>query len=127
MAIDREFLGRLVRRVWVEWAYQQPNRKDSWLWGWENMSKSEREVDRRIGEKVAEVATAVLVKKLEKAEAKIERLQSAATGKVKRLLAIEEAAWLVQQDVREWKNLRTDDWIAYQHLVAALELSEEKK
>lgn len=46
----REELGIRVRRVWQEWAYEQPNPKASWLLDWEDLSEADREVDRRIGE-----------------------------------------------------------------------------
>jgi hypothetical protein len=46
----REVLGRLVRRVWTEWASEQVDPKSSWLVSWEQLSEPEREVDRRIGE-----------------------------------------------------------------------------
>jgi hypothetical protein len=52
-ALDREALGRLVRDEWVRWAREQPNPKPSWLTPWSDLSESEREVDRRIGERVA--------------------------------------------------------------------------
>jgi hypothetical protein len=49
-AVDREALGREVRRVWIAWAREQPNRKLSWLTPWEELAEPDREVDRRIGE-----------------------------------------------------------------------------
>ncbi len=58
--IDREFLGRLVRMVWVAWAKEQPDSPPHHLISWEELSEPSREVDRRIGEKVAEVACAIL-------------------------------------------------------------------
>lgn len=50
---DREALGRLVRKVWIGWASEQPNPKPSWLVSWEDLSEPDREVDRRIGETLA--------------------------------------------------------------------------
>jgi hypothetical protein len=50
--VDREALGRLVRVVWVEWAREQPNPKPSWLKPWEELEEPDREVDRRIGERL---------------------------------------------------------------------------
>lgn len=50
---SREELGRLVREVWIEWAKEQPNPKPSWLVPWEDLSEPDREVDRRIGERLA--------------------------------------------------------------------------
>jgi len=47
---DRETGGRLVRKVWVTWAKEQPNPKPSWLVPWEELSEPDREVDRRIFE-----------------------------------------------------------------------------
>jgi hypothetical protein len=51
--IEREALGRLVREVWIEWAREQPNPKPSWLVPWDELSERDREVDRRIGERLA--------------------------------------------------------------------------
>jgi hypothetical protein len=45
----REDLGRLVRKVWVAWALQQPAVKESWLVPWEELLEDVKEVDRRIG------------------------------------------------------------------------------
>ncbi len=50
-----EFLGRLVRMTWREWAGEQPNVKASWLTLWEDLSEAERDVDCRIGMAVANV------------------------------------------------------------------------
>jgi len=54
----REWLGRIVREVWVRWAKEQPNPKPSWLVPWEGLDEPDREVDRRIGEVVADNAIA---------------------------------------------------------------------
>lgn len=59
-ALDRERLGQLVRQVWIEWAREQPNPKPHWLTPWEELDESSREVDRRIGERVASAALAAL-------------------------------------------------------------------
>jgi hypothetical protein len=78
---DREFLGRLVRKVWIEWASEQPIQKPSWLVPWDGLAEPDREVDRRIGEKVAGVATALCMRRAEELEAKnasIRRLASEA-------------------------------------------------
>jgi hypothetical protein len=56
---DRDTLGREVRRIWIEWAMEQPDPKSSWLLPWEALSESDREVDRRIGEGVAAISAAV--------------------------------------------------------------------
>jgi hypothetical protein len=45
----RESLGRIVRKMWVEWAREQPAPKVGWLWPWEDLSEPEKEVHRRIG------------------------------------------------------------------------------
>lgn len=55
VALDRESLGRVVREVWIEWAKEQPSPKDSWLVPWEGLSEPDREVDRRIGERLAAI------------------------------------------------------------------------
>lgn len=47
---DRESLGQMVRRVWVDWASEQASPKPSWLVPWEGLAEPDREVDRRIGE-----------------------------------------------------------------------------
>jgi len=49
---DREALGKEVRAVWIGWAKEQPLVKPSWLAPWEELSESDREVDRRIGERL---------------------------------------------------------------------------
>lgn len=53
VGLDREALGRLVREAWIEWASEQPSPKASWLAPWWAMSEPDREVDRRIGERLA--------------------------------------------------------------------------
>ena len=47
-------LGKLVRNVWVDWAFEQPHVKDSWLLTWSEIDDDQREVDMRIGEAVEE-------------------------------------------------------------------------
>lgn len=61
---DREHLGRLVRSAWVQWAYEQPVRKAHWLTAWEDLPAPEREVDRRIGERIAARATTLTHRQL---------------------------------------------------------------
>lgn len=51
-AVNREFLGKLVRMEWVKWAREQPTPKQSWLLPWDELTEPEREVDRRIGESI---------------------------------------------------------------------------
>lgn len=53
---DRETLGRIVRKVWIDWAKEQPSPKDSWLVPWEGLAEPDKEVDRRIGETIARYA-----------------------------------------------------------------------
>lgn len=48
----REFLGKLVRAEWMVWAVEQPSPKPSWLTPWDELTEPEREVDRRIGERL---------------------------------------------------------------------------
>lgn len=50
---SREELGRIVREVWVEWAKEQQSPKPSWLVPWEGLGEPDKEVDRRIGERLA--------------------------------------------------------------------------
>lgn len=51
----REELGRHVRKIWIDWARQQPSPKPSWLLSWEELSEPDREVDRRIGTELYEM------------------------------------------------------------------------
>lgn len=55
--IDREYLGCLVRKIWVEFAKEQQERtgiaaKPSNLLGWNDLDEDNKEVDRRIGSKL---------------------------------------------------------------------------
>jgi len=45
------FLGRVVRETWIEWASEQNDKDDhpGWFTPWEQMPERDREVDRRIG------------------------------------------------------------------------------
>lgn len=56
----REELGRLVREVWIEWAKEQPAPKASWLVEWDGLSEPDKEVDRRIGERLYDKAVLAL-------------------------------------------------------------------
>lgn len=76
---QREFLGRLVRQVWVEWAREQPDPKASWLQPWEALTEPEREVDRRIGERVASVAAPLWSDDVAALRADVDRLNGAET------------------------------------------------
>lgn len=51
-APERDDLGRIVRDEWMAWAREQPNPKPSWLVEWDRLSEPDREVDRRIGERL---------------------------------------------------------------------------
>lgn len=46
----REERGRLVRKVWVNWACEQTAPKPSWLLPWEQLDDAQHEVDMRIGD-----------------------------------------------------------------------------
>lgn len=61
----RDRLGRKVRGVWVEWAGTQSDAKPSWLVGWDDLGEGQREVDRLIGEALAEEGHAEAVRCLE--------------------------------------------------------------
>jgi len=50
--IDRDILGQEVRAEWVAWAREQPNPKAAWLEDWNQLDDADREVDRRIGERL---------------------------------------------------------------------------
>ena len=47
----REELGREVRKVWLIWAVNQPDkeRHPNWFLSWEQLDERDREVDRMIG------------------------------------------------------------------------------
>lgn len=49
---SRDDLGRLVRDEWIAWAREQPRPKASWLVPWGGLSEPDKEVDRRIGERL---------------------------------------------------------------------------
>lgn len=46
----RDYLGKLVRDLWISWAKRQPNPKASWLVPYEELSEADKEADRVIGE-----------------------------------------------------------------------------
>ncbi|MBP2613049.1 hypothetical protein [Agrobacterium pusense] len=50
---DRDTLGRFVREAWVRWAETQPDPKPSWLVPYDQLSETDKEADRQIGEAVA--------------------------------------------------------------------------
>lgn len=48
----RDVLGKVVRDIWIEWAWQQPVAKQSWVTPYEQLAEEDKEVDRRIGERL---------------------------------------------------------------------------
>lgn len=56
ITFDPESLGRLVRKVWIAWAKEQPSPKPSWLVPYGELPPEQQEVDNRIGDAVC-VAT----------------------------------------------------------------------
>ena len=75
LPLDREHLGRIVREVWIAWAKEQPNPKPSWLVPWEGLSEPDKEVDRRIGKRLAMEGVVVIEGQLERAETQIDILR----------------------------------------------------
>lgn len=73
--MDREELGREVRRIWREWAREQDNPKPSWLVPWEGLSEPDREVDRRIGEGLAGIGWRAAYQRVEALQAEVDRLR----------------------------------------------------
>lgn len=63
---DREALGRLVREVWVECASELPSPKPSHLLGWDDLDEWNKEVDRRIEERVAAAERERIARALER-------------------------------------------------------------
>ena len=57
-----EQLGEQVRQTWVEWAREQPDPKASWLVPWEALDGSQRDVDMRIGQAVANLYRSILAR-----------------------------------------------------------------
>lgn len=53
--LTREQLGEAVRRVWVECAREQKNPKPRYLVPWDDLDDANKEIDRRIGEAVAQI------------------------------------------------------------------------
>lgn len=66
--LDRDVLGRVVRKAWMEWAEQQPNPKSSWLVPYEELDEPDKEADRLIGERVAQYVKIVLKVQLRELE-----------------------------------------------------------
>ena len=57
----REDLGKMVRKVWIDWVKEQPNPKPSWLKAWDELSEPEKEVDRRIGQTLFDFGKVVAI------------------------------------------------------------------
>ena len=80
---DNEFLGKKVREVWLTWAQEQPDPKPSWLLPWDRLSPADRDVDTRIGTRLANIGRCRYVdvgsgahqKQLAERDATIERLR----------------------------------------------------
>ena len=62
VARDRELLGRLVREVWVAYCVEIGDTKPSHLAPWDELTEDEREVDRRIGERLFDEGVAALAR-----------------------------------------------------------------
>ena len=56
----------MVRDEWVKWAREQPNPKPSWLLPWEELTEPEREVDRRIGVRIADAVSKDVAEEMSK-------------------------------------------------------------
>ena len=50
----RDPLGKKVRAIWIQWAHQQPvaATKPHWVTPYEELPEADKEVDRRIGERL---------------------------------------------------------------------------
>lgn len=92
----REYLGRQVRNVWVEFAKEQANPKPSHLIGWDELDEDNKEVDRRIGEHIADLALQALNRDL---------LQEA------EILLKLAPIWLDSKDKRKEWIAREADWM----------------
>jgi len=55
----RDYLGRVVRAAWIQWANQQSDVKVGWLLPWDELNEADQEADRMIGEAVWAVAESV--------------------------------------------------------------------
>jgi hypothetical protein len=56
LTLDRDWLGRMVRHAWVEWAKTQDAPKAHWLLPYDELSEPDKEADRQIGEYLIEWA-----------------------------------------------------------------------
>ena len=88
MDVDRDVLGRVVRKAWVQWARTQPNAKPFWLVPYDSLTESDKEADRQIGEAVAHALEAADLsdyeKMLGKANERILKLEAALKESLKR-------------------------------------------
>lgn len=88
----REWLGRLVRIAWEDWAREQPDCKENWLTPWELLEERYREVDRRIGEFItrAHVPKEInaLAAERDALQAEVERLNHLVNDTAKHWLAL---------------------------------------
>lgn len=96
----REALGRVVRRVWVAWAREQPDvgEHPSWLVPWEALPERDREVDRQIAATLARAVFHPMLRRTKAAWAE----RDAAIARADRLdtQAQELAERLVYHDAR---------------------------
>lgn len=105
----REALGRRVREVWIAWAKTQPEPKPSWLVPWEEMEEKDREVDRQIGETIAEEAQVDLLKENEGLQMDLARLRDLRMREVESLSTMRRRAEKAESrpNVVAWISLGT--------------------
>lgn len=99
----RELGGQLVREVWIEWAKEQPKPKPSWLVEWADLSEPDREVDRRIAERLwdaSPVHAALLDAATRAADDRAERIAQ----------AIEAACVKSEMLTQEAMGVRSQHW-----------------
>lgn len=87
-ALLRERLGRDVRLEWIAWAKTQPDPKPSWLVPWSGMSEPDREVDRRIGERIYAIGAKATIAAQ---QAELERVKAQLSHETSMLRNEEEA------------------------------------
>lgn len=103
---DADFFGALVRLEWVEWAKQQPSPKPHWLIPWDQLDEANKEVDRRIGVRVAEVAASILVRQNEDLRQQL----AAAEQKLAEAVKAERVKVLNEADFA-WKKYEFRLWL----------------
>lgn len=54
-----EVLGKLVRRVWVQWAQELTDPKPSWLIPWHELDEDQQDIDMQIGSELFELGRRV--------------------------------------------------------------------